>query len=161
MASASSRQPSALERRRRFGRRVGVAVFSAIFAGATLMWTIQILTTVWGTAPPSPAGCGAGTASLERALARARATYAAGSGTEDERAALARYRSALQPEWAEEKAVEAACRDEEAGRQRLKDVVALRYAEEHTVRYESLGLAPLRRRLRETPSGSTSHELIR
>jgi hypothetical protein len=161
MASLSPRQPSALERRRRLGRRVGIAIFTAIFAGATLMWTIQILTVVWGSAPPSPAGCGAGTASLERALDRARAAYAAGSGTEDERTALLRYRTALQPEWAEEKAVEAACRSEEAGRKRLKDVVALRYAEEHAVRYESLGLAPQRRRLKETPTGSTSHELIR
>jgi hypothetical protein len=39
-------------------------------------------------------------------------------------------------------------------------VVALRYAEEHAVRYESLGLAPLRRRLKAA-SESPSHELIR
>jgi hypothetical protein len=161
MASPSSRQLSALERSRRLGRRVGIAIFAAIFSGATLLWTIQILTTVWGTAPPSPAGCLAGTASLEQALARARAAYAAGSGTEDERAALSRFRTALQPEWAEEKAVTAACRIEQTGQQRLKDVIALRYAEEHAVRYESLGLAPQRRRLNGAPTGSRSHELIR
>jgi hypothetical protein len=125
-----------------------VVVFTAIFAGATALWTIQILTTVWGTAPPSPAGCANGTASLERAVERARLAYAVEAGDEDERAALTRYRGALEPEWGEQKAVEAACRGDAAGRKRLKDVIALRYAEEHAVRYESLGLAPLRRRLK-------------
>jgi hypothetical protein len=149
MASSSPRPLSALERRRRLGRRVGIAIFTAIFSGATLLWTIQILTTVWGTAPPSPQGCSDGTASLQQALARARAAYQAGSGTEDERAALARFRTALMPEWAEEKAVKAACLSEEAGRERLKDVIALRYAEEHAVRYEATALARDRKRARD------------
>jgi hypothetical protein len=39
-------------------------------------------------------------------------------------------------------------------------VIALRYAEEHAVRYESLGLAPLRRRL-QGPAESPPTELIR
>jgi hypothetical protein len=150
MPSSAPRNPSPLERRRRLGRRAGIAIFSAFFAGCTLLWTIQILTVVWGTAPPSPAGCGPGTASLERAMERARAIYTAEAGAEDERAALARYRNALQPEWADEKAIKAACEGEEHGRKRLKDLIALRYAEEHAVRYESLGLAPQRRRLMES-----------
>jgi hypothetical protein len=129
------------------GRRLGIAIFAAIFASATALWTFQILTAVWGSAPPLEAGCAAGTASLQQAVQRARAAYAAGSGEEDERSALARYRVALEPEWAQEKAVKAACEGDEAGKKRLKDVIALRYAEEHAVRYESLGLAPLRRRL--------------
>jgi len=138
------------------GRRAGIAIFTTFFAGATLLWTIQILTTVWGTAPASPAGCARGIADLELALDRARDSYTQLAGDEDERAALTRYRNALQPEWEQRKAVEAACRDDEAGKKRLKDVIALRYAEEHAVRYESLGLAPLRRRLKgTTPSSIT------
>lgn len=160
MASRPPRVLSLIERRRRMGQRAGIVVFVGIFAGATLIWTIQILTTVWGSAPPSPAGCAAGTASLESAVARARHVYLAQSGDQDERAALASYRGALEPEWSEQKSIEAACRDDEAGRKRLKDVIALRYAEEHAVRYESLGLAPLRRRLKGA-SESPSHELIR
>ncbi len=149
--AARSRSPlSPAARRRRIGQRAGTLVFVFIFAGATLWWTVQILTTVWGTAPPSPAGCANGTLSLEQAVERARLAYAASAGDEDERAALARYRGALEPEWSERKAVEAACAGDVAGRKRLKDVVALRYAEEHAVRYESLGLAPLRRRLKGT-----------
>ena len=147
---------SPLQRSRLLGRRVGIAIFFTIFAGATLMWTIQILTTVWGSAPPSPAGCARGTADLQLAVDRARDAYAKLAGDEDERAALTRYRSALEPEWQQRKAVEAACREDQAGKKRLKDVIALRYAEEHAVRYESLGLAPLRRRLKgTTPSSST------
>ncbi|HYJ08840.1 MAG TPA: hypothetical protein VEX18_07515 [Polyangiaceae bacterium] len=147
MASSIPRGQGAMDRRRRLGRRVGTIIFTVIFAGATLMWTIQILTAVWSSAPPSPAGCSVGTARLEQAIARARHIYQSEAGAEDERAALARFRSALLPEWTEEKAIKAACEHEEAGKKRLKDVIALRYAEEHAVRYESLGLAPQRRRL--------------
>jgi hypothetical protein len=135
------------------GRRAGIAIFALIFSGATLLWTIQILTAVWGSAPPSPAGCARGTASLEQAVERARLAYATDAGDEDERAALSRYRKALEPEWTQEKAIAAACASDATGLQRLKDVVALRYAEEHAVRYESLGLAPLRRRLKGTAPG--------
>jgi hypothetical protein len=85
---------------------------------------------------------------------RARQAYAASAGDEDERAALSRYRGALEPEWSQRKAVEAACAGDATGRQRLKDVIALRYAEEHAVRYESLDLAPLRRRLKGTQPSS-------
>jgi hypothetical protein len=160
MAPRPPRVLSPLERRRRIGQRAGVVVFAVIFAGSTLLWTIQILTAVWGAAPASPAGCAGGTANLERAVARARAISIAHSGEQDERAALATYRKALEPEWSDQKGIEAACREDRAGRKRLKDVIALRYAEEHAVRYESLGLAPLRRRLKGA-SDSPSHELIR
>lgn len=160
MAKVARTALSPLERRRLLGRQVGTVVFGSIFAAATLWWTVQILTSVWGVAPPSPAGCAGGTATLERAVERARRAYAALAGDEDERAALARYRNALEPEWQQRKAVEAACRDDQAGKKRLKDVIALRYAEEHAVRYESLGLAPLRRRLQGT-GASPPNELIR
>jgi len=147
---------SPLERRRLTGRRVGIAIFTTIFAGATLWWTVEILTAVWGSAPASPVGCARGTEELQLAIDRARETYAKLAGDEDERAALTRYRNALDPEWQQRKAIEAACRGDQAGKKRLKDVIALRYAEEHAVRYESLGLAPLRRRLKgTTPSPST------
>jgi hypothetical protein len=89
---------------------------------------------------------------LERAVERARVAYAREAGEEDERAALARYRGALEPEWSERKAVEAACKGDQNGEKHLRDVIALRYAEEHAVRYESLGLAPLRRRIHGTSS---------
>jgi hypothetical protein len=160
MASGPRPALTALERRRLTGRRVGIAIFTTFFAGCTLLWTIQILTEVWGTAPASPLGCARGTAGLQLAVERARQAYALGAGERDERAALALYREALEPEWRDRKGVEAACQGDEAGRKRLNDVIALRYAEEHAVRYESLGLAPLRRRLKGT-STSPTNELNR
>jgi hypothetical protein len=156
----SRRPPSPQQLRRLLGRRIGNIVFATLFAGATLVWSVEILSAVWSTAAPSPAGCEAGTASLERAIERARSVYVAHSGEEDERTALARFRAALEPEWREEKAIDAACRGDLAGSKRLGDVVALRYAEEHAVRYESQGLAPLRRRLQGTHE-LPSNELIR
>ena len=156
----SRRPPSPLQQRRLMGRRIGNLIFGILFAAATAVWSVQILTAVWEGAPPAPAGCSAGTASLESALRRARSVYSSHRGDEDERAALARFRGALAPEWSQEKAVDAACRSDEAGRKRLRDVVALRYAEEHAVRYESQGLAPLRRRLQGNQP-SPSNELIR
>ncbi|HVY27374.1 MAG TPA: hypothetical protein VHB79_12540 [Polyangiaceae bacterium] len=149
-ASPQRPEPSAAERYRLAGRRWGIAAFGGIFASATLWWTVQILTTVWGGAPPSPAGCAGGTASLLQAVERARDAYEQKAGEEDERTALARYRGALEPEWSDRKGIEAACKGDATGEKHLKDVIALRYAEEHAVRYESLGLAPLRRRLQGT-----------
>lgn len=150
MATAQRPQLTPAERRRLTGRRVGIAIFGGGFACATAWWTLQILTTVWGSAPPSPAGCAGGTASLVRAVERARDAYETKAGEEDERTALARYRGALEPEWSDRKGIEAACKGDAAGEKHLKDVIALRYAEEHAVRYESLGLAPLRRRIQGT-----------
>jgi len=148
---APPRQPlSPAARRRLTGQRAGVAIFSCVFAGATLWWTFQILSAVWGSAPPSAAGCADGTAKLQQAVERARDTYARGAGDEDERTALSRYRGALEPEWSQEKGIAAACRGKVPGEKHLRDVIALRYAEEHAVRYESLGLAPIRRRLQGT-----------
>jgi hypothetical protein len=90
-------------------------------------------------------------------MERARLAYLRGAGDESERSALGRYRGALEPEWNDEKAVAAACRADGASKKRLEDVVALRYAEEHAVRYESLGLAPLRRRLKGLPETPTDN----
>jgi hypothetical protein len=147
---ARGAQLTPLQRRRLIGRRVGTAVFGLLFASATLVWSLEILSAVWGSAPPSPDGCARGTESLERAIERARSAYALGAGDEDERTALSRFRSALEPEWAQRKAVEAACKGDRVAEKHLRDVVALRYAEEHAVRYESLDLAPLRRRIHGT-----------
>jgi len=142
------------------GRRVGIGVFFLIFAGLTLIWTIQILTAVWGSTPPNALGCEKATEALIEAVARGRAAHAAGSPDDDERSAISRYRAALEPEWSDQRGVEAACRGDEEGVKRLKEVIALRYAEEHAVRYESLGLAPLRHRLKR-PAEPPTTELIR
>jgi hypothetical protein len=131
---------------RRLGRRIGIALFTLIVGGATAIWTLQILYAVF--APPIQrvaTECHGGTRDLLRAVRRARLAAASESG--DERAALARFRAALEPEWSTRTSLDSACQSEPRARTALNEIDALRYAEEHAVRYEAVGLAPQRRRV--------------
>ena len=130
----------------RTGRRIGIAVFALIVTTATASWTIQILYAVF--APPIltvAKECQSGTRDLLLAVRRARTAAASGSG--DERAALGRFRSALEPEWSTRTSLESICSADPKARVALTEIDALRYAEEHAVRYEAVGLAPQRRRV--------------
>ena len=134
------------DRARRTGRRVGVAIFALIVGGATAVWTTQILIAVF--APPIERvaqDCRGGTRDLLAAVRRARLAAAAESG--DERAALARFRAALEPEWGARTSLDSICQHEPKARVALSEIDALRYAEEHAVRYEAVGLASQRRRV--------------
>ena len=131
---------------RRSGRRAGIAVFSLIMVTATASWTYQILRAVF--APPIltvATECRTGTRGLLVAVRRARVAAASESG--DERAALARFRAALEPEWDARASLESLCGSDAKTRGALAEIDALRYAEEHAVRYEAVGLAPQRRRV--------------
>ena len=130
----------------RLGRRIGIAVFGLIVGGATATWTIQILVAVF--APPVFAvakDCRAGTRELLTAVRRASLAAAAESG--DERAALGRFRAALEPEWSTRASLDSVCRADRQAQAALAEIDELRYAEEHAVRYEAVGLAPQRRRV--------------
>ncbi|HYQ41823.1 MAG TPA: hypothetical protein VER11_07640 [Polyangiaceae bacterium] len=130
----------------RLGRRIGIAVFGLIIGGATAVWTIQILYAVF--APPVLAvakDCRGGSRDLLSAVRRASIAAAAESG--DERAALGRFRAALEPEWSRRASLDSLCRTDPKARAALAEIDALRYAEEHAVRYEAVGLAPQRRRV--------------
>jgi hypothetical protein len=130
----------------RLGRRIGIAVFALIVGGATAIWTIQILYAVF--APPVLAvakECRGGTRDLLLAVRRASLAAAAESG--DERAALERFRGTLEPEWSRRASLDSLCRADPKARAALAEIDALRYAEEHAVRYEAVGLAPQRRRV--------------
>jgi len=130
----------------RLGRRIGIAVFALIIGGATAIWSIQILYAVF--APPVLAvakDCHSGSRDLLSAVRRASLAAAAESG--DERAALGRFRAALEPEWSRRASLDSLCRADPKARAALAEIDALRYAEEHAVRYEAVGLAPQRRRV--------------
>ena len=130
----------------RTGRRIGIAIFALIVTGATATWTIQILFAVF--APPVQAvatDCHDGTRALLVAVRRARLAAASESG--DERAALGRFRAALEPEWSTRTSLDSVCRQDAKALAALTEIDALRYAEEHAVRYEAVGLAPQRRRV--------------
>jgi hypothetical protein len=131
---------------RGWGRRLGLVLFGLIVSGLTLIWSLQIIRQVWfPEVGPLDQDCRTGTRGLISALERARKAAAAETG--DERAALARFRAQLDPEWQKRAALERACRDDPAQASALQDVIQLRYAEEHAVRYETVDLARLRRRV--------------
>jgi hypothetical protein len=139
-------EKASLTRVRRNGRRVGIVVFAIIVVSATAIWTTEILLAVFK--PPVvaiAAECNAGTRQLLLAVRRARMAAAAESG--DERAALARFRAALEPEWSTRVSLDSVCRSDTKAQAALTEIDALRYAEEHAVRYEAVGLAPQRRRV--------------
>jgi hypothetical protein len=64
-----------------------------------------------------------------------------------EDAALARFRSALEPEWSHRDDIAARCQGTPRDKGALDAIERLRYAEEHAVRREAGELAPLRRRV--------------
>lgn len=148
-----------LARIRRTGRRAGLAVFSLIVVSATATWTYQVLRAVFS--PPVVTvvtECEPGARGLLVAVRRARAAAAAETG--GERAALNRFRAALQPEWDARASLESVCSKDEKTHAALAEIDALRYAEEHAVRYEAVGLAPQRRRVQalyETLFASDGH----
>jgi hypothetical protein len=142
----------------RIGRRAGILAFAVVVGGATAIWSLQILRVVFGSEPGgAEASCRGGLVALSRALERARLA-AAGEGG-GERAALLRFRAALDPEWHAKGALERTCEADPKGRAALKEIDALRYAEEHAVRYEAEAIAALRRRaeqhLRELSASHT------
>ena len=135
-----------LNRVKRTGRRVAIVAFALIVGGATAAWSLEILYAVFAPSVQTVAKeCHGGTRDLLRAVERARLAGAAESG--DERAALGRFRAALEPEWSTRASLDALCRQDAKERAALIDIDALRYAEEHAVRYEAVGLAPQRRRV--------------
>ena len=143
-------KPEARARVARTGRRVGLLAFAFVVGSTTLLWASQILFAVF--APPlvpSAAGCRPAVLELETALQRAR--RAAATEPEGERPALARFRRALEPEWSSREWLTSACNDDPQAQKALRELDALRYAEEHAVRYEAVALAKQRRRADALP----------
>jgi hypothetical protein len=129
------------------GKRLGIGVFATIVSAFTLVCTLQILRQVFYPGWTDAAlPCRDAVRGLLAAVQRARAAAAASKG--DERAALDQFRAALAPEWSARASLQQACHDDLTALRALKQVEQLRYAEEHAVRYEAVGLAGLRRKVR-------------
>ncbi len=133
---------AARSRTRRLGRRAGIVVFALLVAIPTAVWSIQIMIAVWAPAVgATAAGCRQGLLGLLSAVERARA---AGETEErGERKATERFRGALAPEWDARPALTTQCAGPDEARM-LKAIDALRYAEEHAVRYEATALSEQR-----------------
>jgi hypothetical protein len=142
---ADMASPDRRARIARIGRRLGILVFAIPVAAATALWTSQILRQVFWPEPGAlPSGCRTGVLALDQAIRRAR--RAAADEPNGERPALARFREALSPEWKSREALASACRGDRPALDALAELDALRYAEEHAVRYEAVALAKQRRR---------------
>jgi hypothetical protein len=147
------------ERRRARGRRIAMTVYYTMVVlvggAAAVQITRQVMfpehppgATAAGAGAVAPASCREGLRALFTGLARAREAAAGSDGGED--AALARFRSALAPEWAFRDGVAAQCRPSADDAGTLDAIERLRYAEEHAVRREAGELAPLRRKVQAT-----------
>jgi hypothetical protein len=142
MAEGEPREETA----RRRGRRAGIAVFALVVTAFTAVCTAQILLQVWAPrVVPTTVGCEAGLRGLIMAVDRARRE--ASEETGGERAAVARFRRALLPEWEQRPALSKECRSNKALARGLRQIDWLRYAEEHAVRYEAVDVAKLRRQV--------------
>jgi hypothetical protein len=142
-------------RAKRLGQRLGIGVFAALVGIPTLIWTRQIMLAVFPE-PGEPApSCSAGLRELLQGVESARKAALDERG--GERASLERFRTSLAPAWKKRPGLAAACGTSEKAAERLRAVDALRYAEEHAVRYEATALASQRQRARDLER-ELSHE---
>lgn len=135
---------------RRRGRRAAVAIYYIVIATFIAIAAGQIAWQVFSPALSAhgEGSCKAGLRELAAAIDRARdAASSTPEGGED--AALARFRSALEPDWSHRDAVAVSCRGSRQLEAALDAIERLRYAEEHAVRLEASELAPLRLEVRE------------
>jgi hypothetical protein len=138
-------KPEGRTRAARLGRRIGLISLVLFVAVPTVVWASQIILAVF--APPSvktSTDCRTGVLGLANAVQRAR--NEAAQEPEGERPALARFRQALEPEWRGRTWLSMACGNDPKAMRALTELDALRYAEEHAVRYEAVALAKQRRR---------------
>ncbi len=135
----------ATEKALRRGRRLGIGFFGAIVSVITAIWSVQIILQVWAPLPPDAVPpCREGLASLIGALERARESA---SGSLEERERVARFRSALKPEWTAESALAERCRSDAELSHALDEIRSLRYEEEQAVRNPAAKLAAKRGRV--------------
>lgn len=150
--AGESAPPAATGRARARGRAVAVGIYYLLVAAIILAAAVQVVTQLFfQPVKPSPyAGCRQGLVALVRAVERARE---AAPGTDGEDAAVARFRSGLEPEWGYRDGIAATCRGSAGDERALDAIERLRYAEEHAARREAGDLAPLRRRVRAIVDG--------
>jgi hypothetical protein len=138
----------ARSRGRRIGRRIGLALFAAFVSVPTVIWTLQIMRALFfPPLGPTFSSCESGLRGLLQALERAR--LAGRSEELGERESMDRFRAALLPEWNQRPGLAALCQQSATDGERLRSIDALRYAEEHAVRYEATALAGQRQRARK------------
>lgn len=135
----------------RTGRRIGIAAFSFVMATFVLVCSTQILYQGFHLSKAeSGSDCRRSLRQLIGDIRRARA--AAEVEVLGERAAMAKFRSAMALSRVDPRAIEIECRGDSWAAGALQAVDAWRWAEENAVRYESVDLAPSRRQIQTIES---------
>jgi hypothetical protein len=142
MSTATSKPASGRKRSRALAVIVYYGIIVTICIGATTQITKQVF--YQPRIPSSYKNCHEGLSALVSAIERARR---AAPGTDGEDNAIARFRSALNPEWGFSDSIGDTCRGSVNDEGALDAIERLRYAEEHAVRREAGDLAPLRRKV--------------
>ena len=129
------------------GGRVALVLFGLLVGAITCIWSVQIIQQGFQpAASPPDEGCRSGVLRLVHAVRKARQSSAQTSG---ELAAVATFRAELASIWRTLEPLREICRDDRDALQALRRVEQLRYAEEHTLRYESRDVAAWRRALHQ------------
>ncbi len=137
---------SRLQAAQKFGRRIGIAVFATIVASFVVVCSAQILYQGFR----SPRGevssdCRQGIYQLISEIRKARA--AAAEEVLGERVAMEKFRSKVSLDRLMRKSLQRQCQADSWSRDALQAVNEWRWAEENAVRYESVDLAPSRRKI--------------
>lgn len=127
------------------GRRFGLALFAFVVSSFVVVCSAQILYQGFhDRSVPAGGDCRTVIAKLAYSVrvGRERAGNMA-----DERIALHRFRDALEPEWQARPQLDRLCRSDQWAHEAISAIDEWRWAEETAIRYESVDLAPSRRRV--------------
>jgi hypothetical protein len=137
------------------GRRFGIGIFAVVVSTFVVVCSVQILYQGFHDRTVTAAGeCRTVVAKLAFSVRIAREHA---GNVADERIALHRFREALGPEWQARSQLDRLCQSDPWAREAISAIDEWRWAEETAIRYESVDLAPSRRRVQaiEDRLGST------
>jgi hypothetical protein len=129
------------------GRNITLALFGILVGASVCVWSIQIIAQGFSPErPPISGECRPSVLDLVEAVNRARQS-AAKRPTEQE--AILAFRAELDAPWKLFPSIKHACSGDPESLIALTQLESLRYAEEHTVRYEARDVALWRRALQQ------------
>jgi len=127
------------------GQRFGIGLFAVVVTSFVVVCSAQILYQGFHSRTVAVAGeCRAVMAKLVYSVRVARGNA---GNVADERIALHRFRDTLGPQWQARPQLDRLCRSDPWAREAISAIDEWRWAEETAIRYESVDLAPSRRRV--------------
>ncbi len=136
-----------LHQAQRVGRRIGIALFAVIVSSFVIVCSAQILYQGFHDSEIVVKGnCRTLVVQVASSVSDSRE---AARKVADERVALRAFRNALEPLWLTRTQLDPVCRGEPWAREAISAIDEWRWAEENAIRYESVDLAPSRRKVQE------------